>query len=457
MWRRGLTVSLAAGWVAAGCGSTPARIETVPVDRRADVEALIRAGCYACLREALVLVGDGHALDRRFDILALLAARVREIGFDDGHDWRGLAEKAMPPAPSSRDVLFLNLVDQTPGPRGSGLAPRRDLARGERLELTVLAKATWALRPRDPVESYFHLTAACLGLTDTPLPSWTGGVADDSPLGLYRRSTCRQADADDLARLLADEPRFVEANYFAAVAAVGGGSLVSPERALDRFEAAFPGTAAAAFLRGQVLLALDEYEPASAAFERVLAVAPEMPEALLFNLRALSQFDARRGEAAADRLLALGSWYPGEAHYWRAWNRRALSRLDQAAEDIEKAKPVLFNAAVPKLAGFIAYERGDLPLAERELRESLARNDSDCEVHFGIGQVLLRTSRWDEAGERFVAAAACSRAARAALADRLAGIAAADVEPARRARLEARVERDQALEHRREGARAWRR
>jgi tetratricopeptide (TPR) repeat protein len=452
MWHSRLTIGLAAGWVAAGCASTPALVETAPVDRRADVEALVRAGCYACLREALALVDDGHALDRRFDILALLAARVREIGYDDGHDWRGRAEAATPPAPSTRNALFLKLVDQTPGPQGSGILPGRDLAPSERLELTELSNQVWPTRPQDPVEAYFHLTVACLRLADTPLATWAGEPADDNaPLVRFRRATCMQVHRDELARVVASEPRFADAHYFEAIAEFGGGSLLSTERALDRFEEVFPGTTSAAFLRGQVLLALDEFVAASAAFERVLDAAPQMPEALLFNARALSQVDPRRGEAAADRLLALGTWYPGEGYYWRAWNRRALRRLDDASSDIDKAKPVLFNAAVPKLAGFIAYERGDMLLAERELTESLGRNDADCEVQFALGQVLARTDRWGEGGARFRSAATCSRLAQSALAARLQEIAAADLDPARRERLAGRVERDRTIEHRREG------
>jgi hypothetical protein len=415
------------------------------------VETLVSAGCYSCLREALALVEAGHAPDRRFDILALLAIRVREIGLRDEWHWRALARAALPPAPSTRDVLVLKLVDQTRGPRGGRIFGDADIVAYEASEILRLAKEYWTVRPHDPVDAYFHLTLACLGLADVPLPAWAGEAVDDLPLVAYRRATCVQADANALAALLAREPRFAEAHYFAAVAALAGGSLLSTEQALDRFEAALPATTASAFLRGQVLMALDEYEPASAQFVQVLAAIPDMPEALLFNLRALSQFDAARGEAAADRLLALGTWYPGEARYWRAWNRRAQSRLDEAAADIAEAKPVLFNAAVPKLAGFIAFERGDMALAEKELAESLDRNEADCEVQFAMGQVLTRTQRWDAAGGRFGAAAACSREAQAALDVRRAEIDAANLDPARRQRLEARVARDRATEHRREG------
>jgi hypothetical protein len=65
--------------------------------------------------------------------------------------------------------------------------------------------------------------------------------------------------------------------------------------------------------------------------------------------------------------------------------------------------------------------------------------------------VLTRTQRWDAAGGRFAAAAACSREAQAALDARRAEIDAATLDPARRQRLEARVARDRATEHRREG------
>ena len=111
---------------------------------------------------------------------------------------------------------------------------------------------------------------------------------------------------------------------------------------------ASPLRQASALLRGQVLLALEEFEAAAAAFDVVLATDADQPEALLYRMRAVSQLgDAARGEAAANRLVTLGTWYQGEAYYWRAWNRRALGRLGEAASDVETAKRVLFNAAVP--------------------------------------------------------------------------------------------------------------
>ena len=200
------------------------------------------------------------------------------------------------------------------------------------------------------------------------------------------------------------------------------------------------------------MLALEEFEAAAAAFDVVLATDADQPEALLYRMRAVSQLgDAARGEAAADRLVTLGTWYQGEAYYWRAWNRRALGRLDEAASDIETAKRVLFNAAVPKLAGFIAFDREQLDLALTELTTSRERNGNDCEVLFAIGQVHARRGRWADAAESFTATIGCTQAAQAAARTRMDEIAVAPLDPPRRARLQARAERDRATEHTREG------
>jgi predicted Zn-dependent protease len=168
-------------------------------------------------------------------------------------------------------------------------------------------------------------------------------------------------------------------------------------------------------------------------------------------MRAESHVDPLRGEAAADRLVALGTWHQGEAHYWRAWNRRALKRLEAAAADVEIAKRVTYNSAVPKLAGFIAYERNQLPLAEAELVESLQRDATDCEVQFALGQVLVRTRRWPQAAARFAETLACTRAAQEALARRVAEIREAQLDAVRQNRLQARIERQRAVERTREG------
>jgi tetratricopeptide (TPR) repeat protein len=421
-----------------------------PVDRRDEVERLMLAGCYLCLRDALALVEQGHAVERRFDVLALLASRVRELGIRDEADWLAAATSVAAPG-DTRDGLIVAIAEQARQPQGGRVFDQPDVDHHRREALGTAVSVVWPLEPAEPIDSYFFLTSRCVGLVRGDPAEDGASRPAEAPLLRYRRATCGHVDAEALAGVLAAEPRFAEIHYFAAVAALNAGALLSTERELDRFEARFPHASAAAFLRGRVLLALEEYEPAAAAFARVLAAGPTMPDALLYHMRAESHVDPLRGEAAADRLVALGTWHQGEAHYWRAWNRRALKRLEGAAADVEIAKRVMYNAAVPKLAGFIAYERNQLPLAEAELVESLQRDATDCEVQFALGQVLVRTRRWPQAAARFAETLACTRAAQEALARRVAEIREAQLDAVRQNRLQARIERQRAVERTREG------
>jgi tetratricopeptide (TPR) repeat protein len=421
-----------------------------PVDRGAEVERLMFAGCYLCLRDALALIDEGHAPERRFDVLALLASRVRELGIRDEVDWLAAARSVITPG-DTRAELIVAIAEQARQPQGGRVFDQPDVDHRRREELAKMASVVWPVQPAGPVDSYFLLASRCAGLVrGDPLRDGAARQGE-APLLAYRRATCGGVDAEALAGVLAVEPQFAEIHYFTAVAALNAGALLTTEREIDRFEARFPHASAAAFLRGQVLLALEEYEPAAAAFARVLAAMPEMPDALLYHMRAESHVDPLRGEAAANRLVALGTWHQGEAHYWRAWNRRALKRLDAAAADVETAKRVMYNAAVPKLAGFIAYERDQLALAEAELVESIERDAADCEVQFALGQVLVRTRRWPEAAARFSETLTCTRAAQEALGRRLAEIREAELDSVRKQRLQARLERQRAAERAREG------
>jgi tetratricopeptide (TPR) repeat protein len=440
-----------AALILTGCVRAPRPVSApAPVDRGQEVVRLLNAGCYVCLREAMALIDAGHAVERRFDVLALLASRVRELGIRDEIDWQALAATAAPPE-DPRAAVILVLAEQARQPQGGRVFGQPDLSHARREEIAQAVLTLWPTAPDDPVDRFFYLSARCVGLVRGDPSQEAESRTAESPLLGYRRATCGHIEADAFASLKAAEPRFAEVHYFAAVAALNAGALITTERELDAFEPGFPRASAAAFLRGQVLLALEEFEEAADAFARVLAVMPSMPDALLYHMRAESHVDPARGEAAANRLVALGTWHQGEAYYWRAWNRRALGRLDEAAADIQTAKQVIYNAAVPKLAGFIAYDRGDLPLAETELHESLSRDASDCEVQFALGQVLARTRRWSAAGDRFISVIACTRGAQDALARRMVEIRDGALDPARRARLEARVQRHRDVERSREG------
>ena len=433
----------------AGRRQTPAHAAAV-----VRAERLLEQGCYACLLEALDALPPPAARSDaiRLRVLMLLAARARQLELRDDPDWLGAA-RAVARGTAPDEQLMLELAGlSVPALVRRGADPEAELAPERRDELERQVRAT--LEPRagaDPAAAFFIAHAECLGIVRGPA-TIDHAPQSGAPLVLYARASCRPRDPDALAALQLAQPRYLELHWISAVAAFSGQALLAAERELDLFEASFRQTPTSALLRGQILVALEEFEPAVAALDHVLAVWPGHPEALLHRMRALGHLgDAVRGEAAADRLVAVGTWYQGEAYFWRAWNRRALGRLDQAAADIETAKRVLYNAAVPKLAGFIAYERGDLALALAELTTSRERNDADCEVLFAIGQVHSRQNSWTEALAAFSATASCARAAQSAADARLEEIAAAPLDAARRERMRRRTADARAAEHAREG------
>jgi tetratricopeptide (TPR) repeat protein len=418
----------------------------------AAVDALVREGCYGCLRSALAaLPPPGSPLDgRRFRVLVLLASRARQLDLYGEPDW--LAEgRGLAPSPTPEQALLLDLASLAPMP---GPGRSEPLSGQRRADLAARTAALLAAREADPVADYFVEQARCLGVL--PPPAQTPGPAPaQAPLAAYLAATCGPLDPAVLDAFAAAHPRFAEMAHFRAVAALSAGSLLTAERELDRFDLTFRAPASA-LIRGQVLEALEEFEPAIAAFDVALAARPDDPDALRHRMRALGYLgDAAGGEAAANRLIAIGTWHQGEAYYWRAWNRRALGRLEEAAADVETAKRVLFNAAVPKLAGFIALERGQVDVALAELTASRDRGGDDCEVAFAIGQVHARERRWPDAAEAFSQTIACARHAQAAADARLEEIDRARLDPARRQRMRLRTGRTRAAERAREGLAAF--
>ncbi len=372
-------------------------LDVAAIEARAD--GLARAGCYQCLKEALAILPAGAAFDTcRFRLLVLAAARVRELGLTGEPDWLARARDLAGGSPTAVQQVLIDLASATVMPRGTR-PPMPSGGAVERLNREQLgaraAQQLLTLGQTDVAAAYFLQHAVCSDLGIAPEAVEISEAMRRVPLVAYRIVSCGRIEDEALDALLAAEPRLVELHYFKATAAFVTGALLTTERELGVFDERFPASPASALLRGQVLLALEEFDAAVAAFDVVLSADPDQPEALLHRMRAVSQLgDAARGEAAADRLVTLGTWYQGEAYYWRAWNRRALRRLDQAASDIETAKRVLFNAAVPKLAGFIAFDREQLELALTELSTSRERNGDDCEVLFAIGQVHARRGRW---------------------------------------------------------------
>jgi hypothetical protein len=100
----------------------------------------------------------------------------------------------------------------------------------------------------------------------------------------------------------------------------------------------------------------------------------------------------------------------------------------------------MVNAAVPKLAGIIAYRRRELPVSRAKLEESRRRNAEDCETGFYLGVVLSEQQVWSNAADALLDAAGCLARSEEGLLAKLEEIRASDESPTRKARQEARVE-----------------
>jgi tetratricopeptide (TPR) repeat protein len=134
-----------------------------------------------------------------------------------------------------------------------------------------------------------------------------------------------------------------------------------------------------------------------------------------------------------DQLLAQKSLV-GDARYWRAVDEEALSRYDEAWADIELANKELFNAAVPKLAGIIAYHRKQLDVSRDEFELSLRRGRDDCQTGFYLGVVLGEQGTWMRTADVLIDAVACFEKLETRLYGEIANIRASTQPPDRQTR-----------------------
>jgi len=388
----------------------------------------------------------------------LLAARERELGLPPGAP----AYPSFPGAPSPDAPaldLYRRVVAQLPPPIRADTAEEMDAAidreREAREGFTGADREMLARAARtDPVAAHFLLLLACRQRMALPIADLDAlpAAIRAAPLVAYAAGACSASHADLLDAALEREPRFAEVRFHRGLQALGAGALVTADAELAAAIAAFPDAPAMHLARGQVHLQLQEFGAALESFDRVLGDAAVQRDALLGRVRALSHLGrAAEAAAGADRLIELGTWLLGDAYYWRAWNRRQLRHLDAAAADIESAKALMINAEVPKLAGYIAYDRGRYEKARSELEVARDRDASDCDVPFALGLVYARAARGPDAAASFASAADCAAAAQQAIEQRLLEIDAARLDARRKAAMQARAGRALGAARRQEG------
>jgi tetratricopeptide (TPR) repeat protein len=448
---------------------------TAPLDpvagartRMAAAVELGRAGCLDCLSEALreyqaartVSAVAAEATAGAARTAALVAIRERELGLEDsGALTQARLLAASSPELSASLSLLFEIGDTLAG-RGAGSQVTSDaqiLAAGPALRNRIAW--TDSLRARaDENELTAYLWVAFNCTYNSPTNEVVDHLADllpawkDTPLIRYRIATCTAPRIPALNELLKDDPRFLEITYYIGLQAVIQGDL---DEADAQFERAFswrPRWARVANTRGTVFMTAEEFERAAEFYDRALEVVPDYAEALLGKVRALT-FAGRYQDAlaATDVLLALERWYIGDARYWRAMNEVQLEQHDAAWDDVERAARLITNAEVPKLAGIIAVRRQQFAVARAKFEGAWQRGDSDCEVPYYLGTVLVEQREWSRSVDAFIAAAACFDRWQEAIEGQIARIRAAVVSGApteRQARQIARREQQLATQAR---------
>lgn len=427
--------------------------------------SLVQAGCYACLQEAEALYGAlaeqtsaAEAHMGRATAVLLLSARSRELGLADRWEPQAEALVAALGRPDHLDT-YRRVTAQIAPPILVGTADELDAgaarAQEARASLGEVDRDSLArLAQHDPVAAHFLVLLACGERTALPVAAVDAlpPAIRSVPLVAYAAGACSPAYAEALDDALRQEPRFAEARYHRGVQALGARAFGTADAELAAAVAAFPEAPAMHLARGHLHLQLQEFPTALEAFDGVLRAAGDHRGALLGRVEALSHMGRFTDAiAGADRLLDLGTWLLGDAYYWRAWNRRQLKQLEDAADDIESAKAFLINADVPKLAGFIAYDRERYDEARAELETARERDAGDCDVPFALGLVYARLARERDGAAAFGAAADCAASAQQSLRERLAGIEATDLSAGRRAAMRARAEQALAGARRQEG------
>ena len=444
-------------------------------DRLAAADQDLLAGCLDCMTAAFREYDALRSIPTTADAAAggavraaaLIALRERELGMTDS-GYLGKAREillASPNVPAWLDRI-VDIVDAVSFASIGAGRPTTD-ADLERSRVMRINYQAWTAMLRETAEydeaaAYTYLSLTCnasetRNLTRDQLLEPAETFAD-APLLKYRTALCRGTDGEKLRALLTADARFVEVTYFL------GGLETTPRPGMVRMTGPAMDAAIAWYQQGygwhpkwpvltitmaNLDMTAEEFDAAVKLFDETLSYEPAAVDALLGKAKALT-FLGKNEEAiaAVDVLLPLG-WYRGDGLYWRALNETQLERYEAAWTDIELANKLLLNAAVPKLAGIIAYRRKDLDVARTKFELSRTRNPNDCETGYYLGTVLAEQREWSATADMLKETAGCLESAIADLGQQILEIKASNDRPERIARQVAKRE-SQIVEARRE-------
>ena len=389
---------------------TSGQASSAPVD----VAQLIRHGCYHCLEQAFAEADARGGKPAAFEAAALLVLRSKELGLPT-EPWLGRARALAAGDPSL--TPYLTMVEAIPP---HPMSDDRDALFDVRVRsLARTSLPAWHESLRSGAASnlfrmYLDVALICgFGTLKENEQSFAGQLDAEAqaPIYQYRVGICDSSHAARLNALRDGDAAFVDADF-----ALGRYALEDPvqpdqDEALRRLQsaaAAFPRSPVIGVTIGNVYRRWEEWSDALAAYDRVLAMSPAHPEAMLGRVVSLSHL-ARPQEAiaAASMLIDQGQWHLGEAYYWRGWNRLRLEQHELARTDADRAKTLMSNAAVFVLSGVIEWRLRRLDAAEKEFESAIAIDFGECEAALDLGVVRDERRRPTEALAAFQQARQC--------------------------------------------------
>jgi len=441
----------------AGCAKqAPAAASPAPnpaASQARAIDTLIERGCYRCLQQAYdaAVAGEDHV--RTFETALLLAARAKELGLPFA-PWLDRARGSMPPGPDwtdyfaivqalrvdpladDRDVILLDTLKNRASPQ-TVAGWRTDLAAGAGSPL---------------LRTYLELSLICQYVVEDRNVTIAEAVQrfHDVPLIEYRAGACGPAQAPHLSSVREAVPEFADTDFALGRYAMDIPQQPDQDEALRRFtaaRAAFPGSPAILASLGALRRDREEWREALEAYDATLALVPTHRDALLGRLVTLSHLSRHEDAVAgASHILDLGSWFTGEAYYWRAWNEYHLARIDEARADTDKAKGLMHNASVLVLSGMIEWHEHRLDESEAELQDALTLDAGQCEAAFLLGAVRAERRQWTSGAAAFELAQRCYDLSVTLRRETIARITAGPGSEEGKARLIARQERAMAEE-----------
>jgi tetratricopeptide (TPR) repeat protein len=414
---RAAVLLLALATSGAACAARDARpVSPSPDDSAAlaAIDALEQQGCYRCLERAHEAATAAGNRQRIFETALLLTARAKELGLPFS-TWLEQAATATPAGPEWADYLAIVRalrIDQ--------LADDRDVVLLDTMKYRANAAtiAGWrvdlARGDGSPLlRTYLEMSLICQYPAEDRTVTIAAAVQrfHDVPLIEYRAGACSATQAPHLHAAREAVPDFADVDLQLGRYALDIPQQPDQDEALRRFtaaRAAFPQSPAIAASLASLRRDREEWPEALEAYDATLALVPTHRDALLGRVVTLSHL-SRHAEAidGASRIIDLGSWFTGEAYYWRAWNEYHLARIDDARADTDRAKGLMHNASVLVLSGMIEWHEHRLDESEAELQDALTLDAGQCEAAFLLGSVRAERGQWASGAAAFELAQRC--------------------------------------------------